>query len=341
MTSETPPFWWNESDWRPWLFYPASLIYGMVSGRRMDMARPPAAAIPVLCIGNFTVGGAGKTPVAILLARQARQAGLKPGFLTRGYGGSHSGPHLVDPDTHASWHSGDEPLLLAREAPVAVAADRMQGVRLLLEQGCDFAIMDDGFQSRRLHDDYGLLIVDGHRGIGNGHVLPAGPLRAPIRTQLRHAHAILRLDEGRHAVPVIRRAARAGLPVYSAMTRVVRPEHFAGRRMLAFAGIGNPAKFFLTLSGTGAEIVRTREFPDHYPYRDEDLRQLEEEASAQGLELVTTAKDAVRLVHGTAYARAFHARLHVLGIEIDLTPPTLGPLIIRETVANFRRRIFG
>ncbi len=341
MTSEMPPFWWNESDWRPWLLYPAALAYGMVAGRRMDLARPPMGSIPVICIGNLTVGGTGKTPVAIALARQAVGAGMRPGFLTRGYGGRHARPHLVDPESHASWHSGDEPLLLAREAPVAVAANRAQGLQLLVDKGCDFAIMDDGFQSRRLHYDYALIVVDGHRGIGNGHILPAGPLRAPIGTQLRHADALLRLDEGRHAVPVIRRAARAGLPVFSAMTRAVHPERLAGRRICAFAGIGNPQKFFDMLTGLGAELVLRKEFHDHYPYRDDDLRLLATEAEKQGLALVTTAKDAVRLVHGTEYARAFHARLEILEIEIDFTPPSLAASILRETVANYRRRVFG
>lgn len=341
MTTEMPPFWWNERDWRAWLFFPFAAAYGFVAGRRMDSANPPKGSIPVLCIGNLTVGGTGKTPVAIAIARRAKRSGLKPGFLTRGYGGSSSRPHLVDQQVQDSRHSGDEPLLLAQHAPVAVAANRAAGLELLVENGCNFAIMDDGFQSRRLHYDYALVVVDGHRGIGNGHVLPAGPLRAPVATQLRHADAILRLDEGRHAVPVIRRAARAALPVHIATTRILNPEDFTGKRFVAFAGIGNPAKFFDTLAGTGAEIVARREFHDHYPYRDEDIHSLEAEARHHGAELVTTAKDAIRLAHGTRLAREFHARLKVLHIEIDFRPESVTDMVIRNTVTNFRRRVFG
>lgn len=341
MTSEMPPFWWEQPDWRAWMLYPFSAAYGFVAGRRMDVARPPKAAMPVLCVGNLTVGGAGKTPVAIALARQARRAGLTPGFLTRGYGGGVTRPHLADPKALSARHSGDEPILLARQAPVAVASDRVAGIRLLEQKGCDFAIMDDGFQSVRLHFDYALVVVDGHRGIGNGHVIPGGPLRAPIAVQLRHADALLRLDEGDHAVPVIRRAARAGLPVYSAVTRIVGRRRYAGRRFLAFAGIGNPQKFFDTLELAGAVPVVRREFRDHYPYNDEDIRMLEETAERSGLELVTTAKDAVRFANGTARARQFLERLNVLEIEVDFKPEQVAGMIIADTVASFRRRNFG
>lgn len=340
MTSEMPPFWWEESDWRPWLLSPFSFLYGLAARARMELARPPWAPIPVLCVGNLTVGGAGKTPVAIALARAAREAGHKPGFLTRGYGGS-GHVHLVDPEHDRAHDSGDEPLLLARHAPVAVAANRMTGVGLLTEAGCDFAIMDDGFQSARLRFDLALLVVDAQHGIGNGHVIPGGPLRAPLVAQLRRADAVLTVGNGDRAVAVVRGASRAGKPVFAASTRVVDGERYAGRRFLAFAGIGHPEKFFDTLASTGAEVVVRRPFADHYPYRDADIRALEQEAAAKGLELVTTAKDAVRFTNGTPTARALLERLNILEIETVFEPAQVGARIIADTLAAYRKRKFG
>lgn len=308
---------------------------------RMEVTRRPRIDIPVLCVGNLTVGGAGKTPVAITLARQARRSRLKPGFLSRGYGGGISTPRLVDPNKDTVWQGGDEPLLLARHAPTATAANRYDGARLLMGEGCDFAIMDDGFQSARLHYDYGLIVVDTERGIGNGHVIPGGPMRAPLIAQIRRANALLRLGTGNGADDVVRSASRAAKPVYFATTRVLRKRQYAGKRVLAFAGIGNPQKFFDTLADIGAEIVATHPFPDHYRFSDEDLELLMMRADEDNLELVTTAKDAVRLTNGTQTARKLLKRLHVLEIETVFEPKEIAERIVNETLTNFRRRQYG
>lgn len=340
MITEMPPFWWEGSDWRAVLLTPLALVYGTVARARMELARPPRAPIPVLCVGNLTVGGAGKTPVAIALAAEARRAGHKPGFLTRGYGGS-GHIHRVDPAGDRAMDSGDEPLLLARHAPVAVAVDRLAGIRLLMEAGCDFAIMDDGFQSARLQFDFALVVVDGHRGIGNGHVIPAGPLRAPLYAQLRRADAVLTVGSGDGAVAVVRAAARAGKPVFAATTRVIDPARVSGRRFLAFAGIGHPEKFFDTLEAAGAEIAVRRPYADHFPYRDDDIRALTQEARAKGLELITTAKDAVRFANGTPAALALLEQLNILEIEIAFEPQQVGGRIIADTMMAFRKRMFA
>ena len=178
MASEAPPFWWAPPDWRARALRPVSALYGLIAGQRMRRARRERIAAPVLCVGNLTVGGTGKTPLAIAMAQAAAGKGLKPGFLSRGYGGSISAPHLVDPDHDSARVVGDEPILLAAHAPVAVTPNRAAGARLLIEKGCNFLIMDDGFQSARIHIDYALLVVDAWRGLGNGHVIPGGPLRA-------------------------------------------------------------------------------------------------------------------------------------------------------------------
>jgi len=304
----------------------------MVSGKREKVA------LPVLCVGNFTVGGTGKTPVAIELAGQALRMGLKPGFLSRGHGGSFSQPHVVDPSRDSAREVGDEPLLLAERGPVAVTPDRAAGARLLIERGCDFLIMDDGFQSARIHIDYALLVVDGRRGLGNGHVIPGGPMRAPLLAQLRLADALLKMGEGDAADRVVRMASRANKPVFEAVARPRNPEALAGRRFLAFAGIGHPEKFFDTIRAAGGEVVQTRAFPDHHAFGREDFEELAELAGKDGLELITTAKDAVRLRHATAAAQSFLERLAVLEIDAVFDLGHVPQRIISDTLAAWRRR---
>jgi len=337
MVSEAPPFWWERSDWRAAALWPVSAIYGAVASYRMRVAPRQKFDVPVLCIGNFTVGGTGKTPAAIAFARAARAMLLEPGFVTRGYGGSLFAPHVVDPRHDAARKVGDEALLLAAHGPVAVTPNRAAGVKLLTEQGCDLIIMDDGFQSAKIHIDFALLVVDAARGLGNGHVIPGGPLRAPLLEQLRRADGILKMGEGEAADKVVRLASRANKPVFEAETRVVSGD-LAGRRMLAFAGIGNPARFYETVRQLGAEIVHTRDFPDHHIFSAEDIEDLTALAAKEGLDLVTTEKDAVRLLHGSKAELAFHAKLTVVRIEtifaIDDTPRR----IIEETLLAWRKR---
>ncbi|MEZ5809998.1 MAG: tetraacyldisaccharide 4'-kinase [Rhizobiaceae bacterium] len=341
MTAEAPPFWWRQHDWRAYLLYPVSAVYGAVARSRMDMARPPEAGIPVLCIGNLTVGGAGKTPMAIAMAKAARKLGHKPGFLTRGHGRGLTHPRLADPKSDTAWHSGDEALLLAANAPTAVATNRKAGVELLIGEGCDFAIMDDGFQSVRLRYDFALIVVDAHRGIGNGHVIPGGPLRAPLKAQIRRASAIVTMGQGNAADPIIRQASRAGKPVHSADVRVINPRKFAGRRFFAFAGIGNPQKFFDTLEACGGQVVAVREFGDHHAYSDPEITEMARAAGNASLELITTEKDAARFVNGNTAATKFLSMLDVLKIDAEFDPPELAERIVTETVENFRLRRFS
>lgn len=335
MASEAPPFWWERSDWRAKALWPLSAAYGYVAARRLQNARRAKTGVPVLCVGNLTVGGAGKTPVAIALAREAAKMGIKAGFLSRGHGGSLHRPHLVDPEHDSVRATGDEPLLLARHAPTVVTPNRAAGARMLIAEGCDLIIMDDGFQSAQIHHDYALLVVDARRGIGNGHTIPGGPMRAPLVVQMRHADAVLRVGEGNAADNVVRMASRAGLPVYEALTRP-RPSGIDGKRCLAFAGIGNPGKFFDTVTAAGGILGATRPFGDHHLYSDDDLSGLMSQADAEGLALVTTAKDAVRLRHGSSIATAFLARLHVIDIDTVFSPESVPGRIVRDTLDAFR-----
>jgi tetraacyldisaccharide 4'-kinase len=338
MASDAPPFWWEKPDWRAYALYPISALYGAVARRRMDTPKRQRIDLPVLCVGNLTVGGAGKTPVAIALAGTAAKLDLKPGFLSRGHGGSFAGAHLVNPRHDSARHVGDEPLLLAEHAPVAVTPNRAQGAKLLIEQGCDFLIMDDGFQSVRIHFDFALLVVDARRGIGNGHIIPGGPMRAPLLDQLRLADAVLKMGEGTAADHVIRRAARAAKPVFEAVARPRRTNGIAGKRFLAFAGIGDPEKFYGTVGEAGGTVAVARSFGDHHFYSDDDLLDLTGTARSEGLELVTTAKDAARLRHGSAAAQAVLESSHVLEIETMFEPAHVPERIIRDTLRNWRER---
>lgn len=311
-----PGFWWRQPGLASALLAPLAAAYGAVAGRRM--ARPGArAGLPVVCIGNLTLGGAGKTPTAIAAAQLLAAAGWRPAFLSRGYGGRLPGPVRVDPERHRAEEVGDEPLLLARLAPTIVARDRVAGAAAARAGGADLVVMDDGFQNPALAKDCAVLVVDAARGIGNGCVFPAGPLRAPFATQLAQAHAVLAIGEGDAARPVVEAAARAGVPIFSAR---LEPDAdvlaaLRGARVLAFAGIGDPEKFFRTLDTAGIAIAARRGFPDHHRYSASEATGLLRAADADGLVLVTTEKDFARLDRDgpaaalRARARALPARL--------------------------------
>ncbi|KQS77298.1 tetraacyldisaccharide 4'-kinase [Rhizobium sp. Leaf384] len=345
MVSEAPPFWWEKSGWAARALSPLGWIYGRIAGRRMDRARRWAAPVPVLCVGNFTVGGAGKTPTAIAIARAACGRGLKPGFLSRGYGGSLDVTTLVDPQRHRALEVGDEPLLLARAAATVISRKRVEGAQRLVAEGVDLIIMDDGFQSARLVFDYALLVIDSRRGIGNGHLVPAGPVRAPLAQQLRHASALLKIGRDGAADPVVRTAARAGKGVFVADIVHEDDGSLRGRRVLAFAGIADPEKFYRTVRATGAEIVVSRDFPDHHHLDEDEIASLLDDADASGLLLVTTAKDRVRLdtSHGTGHPGSrvgdLAREVRVIDVDIVFDDPAAPDKMIDAALAAARRRL--
>jgi len=337
MASEAPPFWWEKPDWRAYALYPLSRLYGFVATRRMINARREKLDVPVLCVGNFTVGGTGKTPVAIALAKQAKKMHLTPGFLSRGYGGSIGEPHIVDRKHDSARQVGDEPLLLSDHAITATTPNRIAGAKLLMQRGCNLLIMDDGFQSAQIHMDYALVVVDGRYGIGNGHVLPGGPLRANLIDQVRFATGIVRMGEDKAGEGVVRQAARAGRPIFEAWMRARAGDKLAGRRFLAFAGIGHPDKFFDTVAKAGGEIVMSRSFPDHHFYSNDELRELAHTAEVAELELITTAKDLARLRNGIAPADLVD-KLNVLEVDAVFENAVATKRIIEETLDAWRDR---
>src|SRR3954451_16190550 len=250
-----PAFWWRTDGLRSGLLSPFAAVYGAVAASRM--ARPGSTVgIPVVCVGNLTLGGAGKTPAAIAVPRILDAAGRRPFVLSRDYGGALAGPVQVDPARHRAAEIGDEPLLLARFAPTIVSRDRAAGADMARAAGAGSIVMDDGFQSPGLHKDRSILVVDGRRGIGNGWVFPAGPLRAPLDSQLRRAQALLVLGSGTAGDRVAAAAQWHGLPVFHGR---LEPDAQAltvlqGRPVLAFAGIGDPDKFLARLRDAGIDV---------------------------------------------------------------------------------------
>jgi tetraacyldisaccharide 4'-kinase len=293
---KAPSFWWRKRrNLAAYALWPAGKLWGAAAAWRM--ARPPRyrAPVPVICVGNFVVGGAGKTPTALALARIARGRGLKPGLLASGYGGKSFGPLLVDPVIHNADAVGDEALLLAGTAPTVVARNRAAGAELLVREGVSLIVMDDGFQNPSLARDLSLVVVDAAAGIGNGRMIPAGPLRAPLALQLHRAEVLLVIGEGSAAEPIIRAAARAGRPTLRARLRPAKVKDWRKEPVLAYAGIGHPEKFFASLAETRAAVVKSVGFPDHHRYSDAEAKELLEAAKAGGLRLVTTEKDLARL----------------------------------------------
>jgi len=306
------------------LLAPAGWLYGLAGRMRRRRATAERAAVPVICIGNLTAGGAGKTPVALTIAERLLGAGEKVHFLTRGYGGREQGPIRVDPARHDAAAVGDEPLLLAAVAPTWVSARRPEGAAAAVRGGAGLLVMDDGFQNPHLDKDFSILVVDAASGIGNGRLVPAGPLRERIDDALGRAHAIVINGRGHAADGVAARARARGLPVFNAITRPASPPDFGDAPLIAFAGIGRPEKFYRTLADLGAEVVETVDFPDHHMFSESDALRLLIRARERGARLVTTEKDAARLVHapaGSARARLRDATMQLpvraLIAEID------------------------
>jgi tetraacyldisaccharide 4'-kinase len=283
--------------------------YGAIAAQRM--ARPGArASVPVLCVGNFTLGGAGKTPAALYLAKMLTQAGEKPFFLSRGYGGSLAGPKRVDAQSDSAAQVGDEALLLARVAPTFVARDRVAGAHAAQAEDAGVVVMDDGLQNASLVKDFILAVIDGRRGIGNGCVFPAGPLRAPLAAQMARCDALLVIGDGDGGV-------KSELPIFHGklVPDTAAVTALKARQVLAFAGIGDPDKFFATVSEAGIAIATRKAFPDHHRFSAEEAANLIMQADSGGFSLLTTEKDRARMT-GEPILAALAAKTHVLPVSL-------------------------
>jgi tetraacyldisaccharide 4'-kinase len=328
-----PAFWWTEGSTVATLLGPAAALYGAVAARRM--ARPNRTVrVPVICVGNFTVGGAGKTPTAIAIAKYLIAAGRRPFFLSRGYGGRLAGPVRVD--GHRAAAVGDEPLLLARTAPTIVARDRPAGAMMAADAGADVVVMDDGLQNASLAKNFTVAVVDGRRGIGNGLVFPAGPLRAPLAAQLNRVEAVLVIGTKTATTAAamdraIAAAKERGVPV---VRGELRPDPaavaaLAGKPVLAFAGIADPDKFFATLEASGIPAAVRARFPDHHCYTQAELAALLARAERERLTPVTTEKDVARM-SGDPAAAPLLARTAALPVTLTfLGEDFIGPAVVR------------
>lgn len=290
-----PGFWWREPGLAAAALAPLGALYGAVAARRMGRTGATVPA-PVVCVGNFVVGGAGKTPTAIFLAGRLAAAGERPFLLSRGYGGSLDGPTLVDGRTHRASEVGDEPLLLATAAPTVVARDRPAGASFAADRGAGVIILDDGLQNPALAKTLTLAVVDGARGVGNGRCLPAGPLRAPLAAQFARTDMVLVIGPGAPGAALAMEARRRGLAVHHGAL-VPDPqdaERLRGRRVIAVAGLGRPEKLRDTLEAIGARTERFVALGDHAVPSAKQARAIADAARAADALVVTTEKDVVK-----------------------------------------------
>ncbi|SON54648.1 Tetraacyldisaccharide 4'-kinase [Hartmannibacter diazotrophicus] len=326
---QAPAFWWQPPGLASALLSPVAAIWGRLVAAKMERDGV-AFDCPVLCVGNFVAGGAGKTPTALALGQIAAGRGLRAVYLTRGYGGRLTGPLKVDPGHHTAADVGDEPLLLARQAPVILSRRREEAAGLIAGLGADLVIMDDGFQNPSVKKNLSLVVVDGPRGIGNGRVMPAGPLRAPLEAQVRAMDAMLLIGEGAAGERVASIVEAAGKPVHRARLRFREGDlPKKGESLLAFAGIGHPDRFFDQLRAEGFTVSEQVAFADHHPLSEAEASGLLRTAEERGLTLVTTEKDLARLVGLSGARGELLARTSAIGVDLVFDDePALTELVL-------------
>jgi tetraacyldisaccharide 4'-kinase len=307
----------------------------MIATARLKRKNTYRSKLPVICVGNFTVGGSGKTPLALLVAQLVAEWGRDVWFLSRGYGGRAVGPLRVDPAIHGSADVGDEPLLLARHAPTVISRDRRKGAEAIEAVASKHAviIMDDGLQNPALAKDLVIAIIAGDRGFGNGRVIPAGPLRAPISAQIGLADMFVVTRGTGIADPDLLKfvSAKSDAPVIAAETRACcEADQFCGQRLIAYAGIAHPERFFSTLESVGAVIVERYVFADHHAYSEAEARELVDAARRASADLVTTEKDLARL-SGTVGVCG-ELREHSTALAIETVISGDGLAVLKEKI---------
>lgn len=288
------PSWWVRKGVVATALLPASCLYRALHRARIRGIEARTLPVPVICVGNATAGGAGKTPTVIALMEWLAARGVAAQCISRGYGGSLYGPVRVDPAAHTAAQVGDEPLLIAARGPCWVGKRRLSVATAAVLDGARCIVMDDGLQNPTVKKDLSLLVIDGGFGFGNGRVLPAGPLRETVREAAAKAQAAVLIGEDETGALALLPPA---MPVLHArlMPAPETARRLKGVKCLAFAGIGRPEKFFATLRELEAEVAATRSFADHHPFTPHDMERLAKEASRRAARLITTQKDYARI----------------------------------------------
>ena len=324
-----PEFWYRQDTGTlASLLSPAGWVYGRVVAARLAGSSAERVSVPVICVGNLLAGGTGKTPVAMDIVERLQSQSVNAHILTRGYGGTEIGPVCVDPKIQGAAEVGDEALLLAARAPTWVAADRARGANAAVAAGAQALVMDDGFQNPGLHKDLSIVVFDGSDGVGNGRIIPAGPLREKFSKGLARADAAAVIGED---VVAVGDQILGGTETKMALLRAKfepgpEKELLRDSRVIAFAGIGRPRKFFETLKNIGCDVVETHPFPDHHRYRVQDLEILKTRGAKVDARLVTTAKDAKRLPPG------FDADVAVLTVSLSWEDDTALENLLRDAL---------
>ena len=339
MALQPPKFWSSTPTDKEksiaMLMRPIGNLYAAVMKRKLEKAIPYRATGPVVCVGNVSTGGVGKTPFAIMLAKLLQDQKLNPHFLTRGYGGSIKGPEKINLNKHVAAQSGDEPLLLAKTATTWVARKRPDGAIAAFNEGADIIIMDDGFQNPSLYKDYSFLLIDVQDPFGNGQVIPAGPLREKPQDARERADAVVFVLQDKDDLLPPNLATFAGTrPQYTAWLETEDATLKTDKPVIVFAGIGKPEKFFDTAEKQGYDIVERLPFPDHYAFTEEDVNRLTALAKEKDAVLLTTQKDFARLPENLrTHIETLSVRMKIsdpLAITKSLLPLTGQELVLTE-----------
>jgi tetraacyldisaccharide 4'-kinase len=328
LTRTAPAFWQRPSGIITDLLLPLGAAWDSVGRLRRALSPAYCAPVPVVCIGNLVAGGAGKTPVALALSAWLLEHDVRVHVVSRGYGGRLGGPVRVDPSRHDALAVGDEALMLAAGAPCWVARDRVAGVRAAVTAGASAVVLDDGFQDPAIGKTLALIVVDAEYGFGNRRVIPAGPLRENLHGGIARADAVVVLGVEAETTGAEQTCEAIGRPVLRAILAPIAGERLAGERLLAFAGIGRPEKFFTTLRRLDAMLVDAQAFPDHHLFRGAEIDLLRRRAAHSGARLITTRKDIVRL------PPELRAGIEVLEVEVRWLDPAaiaqlMAPVIFR------------